>query len=879
MGRLPRKSSGDTPTRLHVGRVAALGPQKGALVADKYRLARRLARGGMGEVWEAWDAQLERPVAIKFMDFEIAGNAMLRQRFNREAKAAARLRTPYVVQVYEHGVDGDTPYIVMELLEGQDLHRRLRDERRIPMADMVPIVNQVAKALRAAQEAKIIHRDLKPQNVFLAQQDDEMTVKILDFGVAKLTDSQFSGEGTKTGVVVGSPHYMSPEQARGLPSFDHRSDLWSLAVIIFKGVTGHRPFKGQVAGDVIVKICAEPVPKASEVKPGLPSELDDFFAVALDRDPDRRFQTAPELAQAFANTVARIAHSPATQNLPPSPQVTGLSVDSHPGTPASGISHLAGFTPSQPNLQLRDFTPPASYQPGTPASGEVHAPPRVAPSDPYGGTPASGELQAPPSKPSDPYGGTPSSGEMHRAPSSAAAPPSVTPSPGQIQIPSGPATAVAPGTPLSGSALGAGLPTAQPELPKQPVMPEPPPPVRQPLQTSPMGGLVGAPTGLDDDTDLDDEPWASEPRAPEPQAPQPQTPELMAPELMAPASAAPAAPDATEPGTQEPTAPAPPFGQLPGAPEPAAAKAEIPAPSAPPEPAEMEPAEPPPANEQPAGSAEPGAGADATPAAQADTSHRAPPGRLVTPTSSVPPPPVIHPSEDLTEGIMDESSDDDFAEDEPEGRTIRILPEGVAQYAPQGATWKTDYEAKTEEEPAVPSPAEADAASAEIVIGAENLEAVPAPGVSPFMPDEGSAQFGLSDALPAGQLNTDEAVAGATGVHNTALIGGLAAVGTLLLVVIIIAIASSSESTESEPTEALAPGAAPTTGERPEIDHDRGTPKELDRPPSDQTQADAGAKATPSASASASAKAKTKTKTKTKTKRPPRTDPGADWGY
>ncbi|RLB59059.1 MAG: serine/threonine protein kinase, partial [Deltaproteobacteria bacterium] len=169
----------------------------------------------MGEVWEAWDAQLERPVAIKFMDFEIAGNALLRQRFNREAKAAARLRTPYVVQVYEHGVDGDTPYIVMELLEGQDLHRRLRDDRRIPMADLVPIVNQVAKALRAAQEAKIIHRDLKPQNVFLAQQDDEMTVKILDFGVAKLTDSQFSGEGTKTGVVVGSPHYMSPEQARG----------------------------------------------------------------------------------------------------------------------------------------------------------------------------------------------------------------------------------------------------------------------------------------------------------------------------------------------------------------------------------------------------------------------------------------------------------------------------------------------------------------------------------------------------------------------------------------------------------------------------------------------------------------------------------------
>ncbi|MBW2456298.1 MAG: serine/threonine protein kinase, partial [Deltaproteobacteria bacterium] len=288
-----------------------LGPKKGALVANKYRLERLVARGGMGAVWEAWDSQLERPVAIKFMDLEIANNPLLRQRFNREAKAAARLRTPYVVQVYEHGVDGDTPFIVMELLEGQDLHRRLRDERRIPIAQMVPIVQQIARALRVAQEAGIIHRDLKPQNVFLSSQDDELMVKILDFGVAKLTDSQLAGEGTKTGIVVGSPHYMSPEQARGLPSFDHRSDVWSLGVIIFKAVTGHRPFKGQVAGDVIVKICAEPVPKASKVKPGLPLELDDFFSKALERDPDKRYQTATELAAGFAETVKRIAASPA----------------------------------------------------------------------------------------------------------------------------------------------------------------------------------------------------------------------------------------------------------------------------------------------------------------------------------------------------------------------------------------------------------------------------------------------------------------------------------------------------------------------------------------------------------------------------------------
>jgi serine/threonine protein kinase len=277
------------------------GPEKaGAVVAGKYTLVRKVARGGMGSVWEAFDQSLERAVAMKFMAPAIASEENLRQRFNREAKAAARLRTPHVVQVYEHGVDDDTPYIVMELLDGEDLHTRLRRGRRIDPQQAAIILAQMAKGLRAAHDANIIHRDLKPHNVFLAQEDGDMVVKILDFGVAKMAD--VIGEGTKTGAVLGSPHYMSPEQARGLP-VDHRSDVWSMACIAFRMVTGKMAFKGQHAGDVIVKICSEPLPVPSDYNPQLTPQMDAFFGTAMQRDPERRFQSAMALASAFAEAL------------------------------------------------------------------------------------------------------------------------------------------------------------------------------------------------------------------------------------------------------------------------------------------------------------------------------------------------------------------------------------------------------------------------------------------------------------------------------------------------------------------------------------------------------------------------------------------------
>jgi serine/threonine-protein kinase len=278
-------------------------PASGDLIAGKFRLERVIGRGGMGSVWAARHAQLQMPVALKFIEAEEADAdvADARVRFEREARAAGQIRSPHVVQIIDHGIDGDRPYIVMELLEGEDLGERLRRERRISVQAASRILSQAAKALRRAHEAGIIHRDLKPGNVFLARFDDDEVVKILDFGVAKMRRSGALDEqqATQVGIVFGSPSYMSPEQARGVRTVDHRSDLWSLAVIIFRAVTGVKPFHADTIADLVIKLCIDPLPVATRIAPDLPPEIDFFFERAFARDLDQRFASAQEMAAAF----------------------------------------------------------------------------------------------------------------------------------------------------------------------------------------------------------------------------------------------------------------------------------------------------------------------------------------------------------------------------------------------------------------------------------------------------------------------------------------------------------------------------------------------------------------------------------------------------
>ena len=270
----------------------------GDVVANRYRLVEQLGRGGMGTVWLGRDLYLERDVAIKLMTEETTASADLRQRFRREAKAAAALNSKHVVEIYDHGVDDRTPYIVMERLEGEDLRSRLKRVGVMGLPEVTEIITQAGKALQRAQKAGIVHRDLKPANLFIAKVDNEEIVKVLDFGVAKHTRDSDDSHATKTGVVLGSPPYMSPEQARGR-ELDHRADLWSLGAIAYRALTGHIPFSGDSDGDIIVKICTEAPEPVSTYVPAFGPELDALFERVFARDPDQRFQSAHEMSAAF----------------------------------------------------------------------------------------------------------------------------------------------------------------------------------------------------------------------------------------------------------------------------------------------------------------------------------------------------------------------------------------------------------------------------------------------------------------------------------------------------------------------------------------------------------------------------------------------------
>jgi serine/threonine-protein kinase len=276
------------------------------VIASKYRLVRELASGGMGAVWVAHHLQLDTPVAVKFMSPSLRRLSDARARFAREAVAAARLRGPNVVEVLDHGVDGNVPYIVMELLEGEHLGDRLRRERRLSVHEAAAIAEQVGRALGRAHAAGIVHRDLKPANVFLSRVDGEQIVKILDFGIHKAMHEE--GEASRDDVLMGSPQYMSPEQARGGRAVDHRADLWSLAAILYRSVTGVPAFDGVSGVDVIVQVCTGPLPVATKAAPDLPPAMDAFFHKALAREPEQRFASAREMTSAFS-ALARPAES------------------------------------------------------------------------------------------------------------------------------------------------------------------------------------------------------------------------------------------------------------------------------------------------------------------------------------------------------------------------------------------------------------------------------------------------------------------------------------------------------------------------------------------------------------------------------------------
>jgi len=272
------------------------------VLAGRYRLDRQLGKGGMGSVWLAEHLALNSWVAVKLMDPSIASTVEGAERFKREAQAAASLRSAHVVQVLDYGVHENTPFLVMELLQGQSLAECLERERRLSPERTLTVISQVARAIGRAHAAGIVHRDLKPDNIFLVREDDQELAKVLDFGIAKATGPRFGGLETRTGVTMGTPYYMSPEQVEGKKALDHRSDLWSLAVIACECLTGTRPFDGETFGELLLNICARPIVPPSRQGFYVPG-FDEWFAKGANRDPQLRFASAQELAATLADVV------------------------------------------------------------------------------------------------------------------------------------------------------------------------------------------------------------------------------------------------------------------------------------------------------------------------------------------------------------------------------------------------------------------------------------------------------------------------------------------------------------------------------------------------------------------------------------------------
>ena len=260
-----------------------------------YRLISPLGAGGMGEVWRAEDTRLLREVAIKILSDHIANDPEWKARFLREARTIAQLNHPNIATIYAIEQEGDKFFIAMELIEGESLTSILARGAMEPR-EAVTIVRQIADALEEAHSKGIVHRDIKPDNVIVARRN----AKVLDFGIAKQIGgaSKDTPALTQGGMIVGTPFYMSPEQALG-KTLDHRSDLFSLGVVLYEMLAGHRPFVGDTMTETMMHIIMTEPPAIGSIAPAVPRGLRDIVARCLQKAPDRRFGSARELIEAL----------------------------------------------------------------------------------------------------------------------------------------------------------------------------------------------------------------------------------------------------------------------------------------------------------------------------------------------------------------------------------------------------------------------------------------------------------------------------------------------------------------------------------------------------------------------------------------------------
>jgi serine/threonine protein kinase len=338
----------------------------GALLGN-YRVLEQLGQGGMGVVYVGRHEALGHKVVVKVLRPEMSRDAEMVQRFFNEAQAAAAIRNPGIVQVFDFGTTPDgRAYITMELLEGETLTERLK-QRQLDATECCRIGRQIANALQAAHGVGITHRDLKPDNLFLVP-DAEVTggerVKVLDFGIAKLAgELQGSGVQTRTNIVMGTPSYMAPEQCRGGGAIDPRADIYSLGCILFKMCCGRPPFLGQGAGEIVGAHLHVPPPRLDSLAPEMPAELGALVGKMLEKPPDARPQTMAAVSQAL-DEILRALGGPSARALTPLPIPPTIATP-----PAFPAQAGPAPTPTPPSMPVPPPPPEAQAFPSSTTLG------------------------------------------------------------------------------------------------------------------------------------------------------------------------------------------------------------------------------------------------------------------------------------------------------------------------------------------------------------------------------------------------------------------------------------------------------------------------------------------------------------------------------
>ncbi len=347
----------------------------GQTLAGQYEIVRQLGSGGMGAVYEARSKSDER-VAIKVISTgDIAKDKALVGRFHREAKAATGIDTDHIVRVLATGTDeaNDQPFMVMEYLVGEDLHHLFHRLGPLVPELAMRIIAQAAVGLGKAHDAHVVHRDIKPANIYLAEwPGQQRIVKLLDFGIAKIKMDKANATDTtgltRTGSMLGSPLYMSPEQARGSKSIDHRADIWSLGIVFYQALTGKTPNQDiDALGELIIAICSEPPRPVQELAPWVPPEVAQILHKTLRFDPAERYQTAQELYEALAPLLPGGVGIGEAMLTPMTAEARAVKAERASIPPGSPLARSGG---ARNSVMPPDAIPPSSH---ISASGTVRA--------------------------------------------------------------------------------------------------------------------------------------------------------------------------------------------------------------------------------------------------------------------------------------------------------------------------------------------------------------------------------------------------------------------------------------------------------------------------------------------------------------------------